>query len=218
MNAEQGLEPQTKALLDRMAASSGSALSDLDNATPQEARAAFEELVPTLDMAPLEIGRIEDRTIPNAVGGEMRVRLYYPRNASAKLPVLVYFHGGGFVLGSIESYDRVCRYLCRQAGILVISVDYRLAPEHKFPAAVEDAFAAVQWVSAQADEIGADRTRLAVGGDSAGGNLAAVVCQLANSRVDRRLPFKCCGIQLPGRERKAHPARNLPEATTWKPR
>jgi acetyl esterase len=107
-------------------------------------------------------------------GGDLPLRIYQPRNATC-LPVLVYFHGGGFVLGSIDSHDALVRNLALCADCLVVSVDYRLAPEHRFPAAVDDCIAAVRWVHTHASEIEADATRIAVGGDSAGGNLAAVV-------------------------------------------
>jgi acetyl esterase len=106
------------------------------------------------------------------------------------LPVVVFFHGGGWVLGSIASHDALCRRLCNSSGCLVMSVDYRLAPEHKFPAAVDDCFAATEWVAAHASELGGDSRRLAVGGDSAGGNLAAVVAILARDRGGPQLAYQ----------------------------
>ncbi len=106
----------------------------------------------------------------------LAARLYRPRAAAgAALPVLVFYHGGGWVVGDLDTHDHVCRYLAAHAGILVAAIDYRLAPEHKFPAAFDDACAAVRWVTGKADELGIDRQRVAVGGDSAGGNLAATV-------------------------------------------
>jgi acetyl esterase/lipase len=133
--------------------------------------------------APLMFGPVEDvlavenRTVPGP-GGDIRVRIYRP-DAASNRPVLVYFHGGGWVVGSIESHDGVARHLCRFGRCVVVSVDYRLAPEHAFPAAVEDAWSATNWLSNHASEIGGDSRRLAVGGDSAGGNLSAVVAQRA---------------------------------------
>jgi acetyl esterase len=118
--------------------------------------------------------------------GEIPARLYRP-SAAPDLPVLVWFHGGGMVLGDLASADWVCRELCMQADAAVVSVAYRLAPEHRFPAAPEDAYAATMWVAAHAAELGIDAARMAVGGDSAGGQLAAVVCLLARERGGVRL-------------------------------
>ena len=117
--------------------------------------------------------------------GGLRVRIYRP-SAEGPLPALVYFHGGGWVVGSLDSHDPVCRRLARQTPCVVVSVDYRLAPEHPFPAAVEDAWAATTWVAGAAATLGADPARVAVGGDSSGGNLAAVVARRAR---DRGLPL-----------------------------
>ncbi len=118
--------------------------------------------------------------------GEIPARLYRP-SAAPDLPVLVWFHGGGMVLGDLTTADWVCRELCMQADAAVVSVAYRLAPEHRFPAAPEDAYAATCWVAAHAAELGIDAARMAVGGDSAGGNLAAVTCLLARERGGVRL-------------------------------
>ena len=103
-----------------------------------------------------------------------------PIERSEKPPLLVFFHGGGFVIGDLDTHDEPCRMLCRHAGVQVLSVDYRLAPEHPFPSAVRDALAAFRWAVAHASELGADAERVAVGGDSAGGNLSAVTAQLAS--------------------------------------
>lgn len=117
--------------------------------------------------------------IDDAVAADrVPVRVYRP-DASGPLPTVVYLHGGGWVLGDLDTADPVCRLLCRDVEAVVVSVDYRRAPEHRFPAAVDDAWAALQWVAAHADDFGADPARLAVGGDSAGGNLAAVCAQSA---------------------------------------
>jgi acetyl esterase len=115
---------------------------------------------------------MEDRTIDAARGG-LRVRIYRP-DLESRRPVVVFFHGGGFVLCSIETHDAMCRSLCLGSGAVVVSVDYALAPEHRFPAGLEDCLAAVRWTAEHAGEIGGDPARLAVAGDSAGGNLAAV--------------------------------------------
>jgi acetyl esterase len=118
--------------------------------------------------------------------GEIQARLYRP-SATPDLPALVWFHGGGMVIGDLTSADWVCRDLCMQADAAVISVAYRLAPEHRFPAAPEDAYAAARWVAEHAAELGIDASRMAVGGDSAGGTLAAVTCLLARDRAGVRL-------------------------------
>jgi acetyl esterase len=120
--------------------------------------------------------KTEDRTAPGAAG-ERRVRVYRPAAAGSAAPGLVWFHGGGFVLGSIESHDGICRGLAADSGVVIVSVDYRLAPEHPFPAAVEDAVAVTRSVRDSAASYGIDPRRIAVGGDSAGGNLAAVTAQ-----------------------------------------
>jgi acetyl esterase len=122
------------------------------------------------------VGSITDAT----VAGSIPVRIYRPQ-ASGSLPTIVYLHGGGFVIGDLDTHEGVCRLLCNDVGAVVISVDYRLAPEHRFPAAVEDAYAALRWVAEHIADYGGDRGRLAVGGDSAGGNLAAVSAQLAHA-------------------------------------
>lgn len=108
-------------------------------------------------------------------GGDLTLRVYRPQG-EGPFPVLVYFHGGGFVLGNLDSHSHICRELVVRSGAMVVSVDYRLAPEHPFPAAVDDAYAAVCWIAAHAAEFGGDGSRLAVGGDSAGGNLATLCC------------------------------------------
>jgi acetyl esterase len=139
-----------------------------------------------------EVEHVEDRVLEGAAG-PVRVRIYRPR-AEPPLPVLVYFHGGGWVVGSIESHDPVCRAIAARAPCVVVSVDYRLAPEHRFPAAVEDAWQATAWVAEHAAGLGADAERLAVAGDSAGGNLAAVVALRAR---DRGLPLALQALIYP---------------------
>lgn len=132
--------------------------------------------------------RVEDRQIPGP-GGPLSVRIYTPRAATA-LPGLVYFHGGGFVLGGLDMNDRPCRMLANASGAVVVSVDYRLAPEHPFPAAVDDAYAATKYVAEHAGEFGIDPARLGVAGDSAGGNLATVTAIQSRDLGGPRLAFQ----------------------------
>jgi acetyl esterase len=131
---------------------------------------------------PIPMARVEALEVPGQ-GGPIPVRFYVPGGlpAAVPAPLLVYYHGGGWVIGDLDTHDGVCRFLAAAAGVTVLSIDYRLAPEHPFPAAVEDAWAGFAWAAANAAEIGADPARIAVGGDSAGGNLAAVVSLLARA-------------------------------------
>ncbi|SPM37195.1 Acetyl esterase/lipase [Mycobacterium rhizamassiliense] len=134
--------------------------------------------------------RVEDRDIPGPAG-PLGIRIYWPPTASTdKAPVVVFFHGGGFVVGDLDTHDGTCRQHCVGADAIVVSVDYRLAPEHPYPAAVEDAWAATLWVAEHAAEIGADPARIAVAGDSAGGNIAAVIAQRARDDAGPRLVFQ----------------------------
>ena len=145
--------------------------------TPQQARAAYASAADVLDIAPQATERVESFSVKARDGYDIPVRLYAP--TGVKLPVLVYFHGGGFTIGSIATHDALCRRLGHLARCAVLSVDYRLAPEHKFPVAQDDAWDAVQWVAREGTSVGLDPTRIAVGGDSAGGTLSAVCAILA---------------------------------------
>src|SRR5579875_1997712 len=171
------LDPQMKAILDTIAAAGGKPFNAM---TPAEAREGIKLLVQVFGGQPEQMAKVEDRRVPGPAG-EIPLRVYTPGGA-APMGGLVYFHGGGWVIGDIDSHDEVCCGLAKGAGCIVVSVDYRLAPEHKFPAAPEDCFAATKWVSQNAAALGIDANRIAVGGDSAGGNLAAVVAQMARDR------------------------------------
>ena len=148
--------------------------------SPKDARQLFRETRPASTPTPPEIGAVKNVTA-DGPGGPIPLRVYRPAGAASgtALPALVFYHGGGWVIGDLDTHDVQCRQLAAEAGIVVVAVDYRLAPEHKFPAAVDDAWAASRWVAAHASELGVDPRRIAVGGDSAGGNLAAVVALLA---------------------------------------
>jgi acetyl esterase len=134
---------------------------------------------------------VRDLAAPGPAG-PIPLRLYRPQGSTAQqaLPVLVYYHGGGWVIGDLDTHDTVCRQLANGAGCAVVAVDYRMGPEHRFPAAVDDCIAATRWVRAQAASLGLDGTRLAVGGDSAGGNLAAVVAIAARDAGDAPIAFQ----------------------------
>jgi len=135
------------------------------------------------------LAKIEDRQIPGS-GGPLRVRIYTPPEGHAPFGVCLYFHGGGWVLNSIDTHDDLARRLCAASGCLFVSVDYRLAPEHPFPAAIDDGYAALKWVSAHAAELGIDPRRIAVAGDSAGGNIAAVLCLMTRDRHGPPIAFQ----------------------------
>jgi acetyl esterase/lipase len=141
---------------------------------------------------PLEI---DELLVPGPEGApQVRVRRYRPADPDGPLPALVYFHGGGFVAGSLDLYDADCRRIAAEVGAVVVSVDYRLAPEHPFPAPLEDCYAALGWVAGQAAELGVDPDRIAVGGESAGGGLAAGVALLSRDRGGPRLCLQLLGI------------------------
>jgi len=156
--------------------------------TPTEAREFYRAGRRILQPDPPEVAEVRNLKAPGPTG-ETALRLYrgLGTNRGAALPALVYFHGGGWVIGDLDTHDGVCRLIANTAGCAVISVDYRLAPEHKFPAAVDDAVSATEWVAANAGRLGIDGSRLAVGGDSAGGNLAPVVALTARDRGGPRL-------------------------------
>jgi acetyl esterase len=164
------LHPEVRALLAMIDAQGAPPLEEQD---PIEARNSRTEPMKMLGGEPEALARVEDLSIPGP-GGDVPVRLYASGYDGVR-PALIYFHGGGFVFGNIETHDAVCRALAKESGGVVISVDYRLSPEHKFPAALEDSYAATVWAAANAERLGIDAQRIAVGGDSAGGNLATVI-------------------------------------------
>jgi acetyl esterase len=181
------LDPQAQYVIDLVKKANAPEFWQL---TPQQAREQYRLRVDKLKVRE-PIHHTEDRRIPGP-GSHLPVRIYHPREPKPgeKLPVLVWYHGGGFVIGDLETHDSACRMLANQADCIVVAVDYRLAPEYKFPAAVEDGEAALRWVALHAAEFGGDAGRLAVGGDSAGGNLAAVVALLARNAGHPRLAMQ----------------------------
>ena len=170
------VEPATQGLLQMLEEAGG---PDISEQTPAEAREAIAGFAAMQAGAP-EPARVENRNVPGPAG-DIPVRVY--ASAGDNLPVVMYFHGGGWVLGDIDSHDGTCKQLLAELGdAVVVSVHYRLAPEHKYPAAADDCYAATAWVAENASEIGGDGSRLAVAGDSAGGNLSAVVSQMARDK------------------------------------
>jgi acetyl esterase len=191
---------------------------------PSEAREYYLAARLIANPEPPELGKVEELAIP-ASHGVIPARLYVPktlRKTGTLAPCLVFFHGGGWVIGDLETHDVVCRKLAVEGELIVISVDYRLAPEHKFPAAVEDAIGATKWIAANAQELGIDASRLSVGGDSAGGNLAAVVALAARDGDGPKIAGQL--LIYPATEaRRTHPSQSEPNTaillthsvTTW---
>jgi acetyl esterase len=182
------LHPQARALLDLMEARG---IPPVHTLSPADARRAYVERRHITQPAPPEMGLVRSLQCEGP-HGPIGLRLYRPPGVSdtATLPVLVYFHGGGWVIGDLDTHDTLCRELAIGARIAVVSVDYRLAPEHRFPCAVDDCLAATRWVHAQAASLGLDPKRIAVGGDSAGGNLAAVVALATRDAGDLAIAFQ----------------------------
>jgi acetyl esterase len=184
------LTTKMASVVDRMARAGHPALHTL---TAAEARAAYEKGAGVLEVPRPELARVEDFTLAARDGHALPARLYAPSHAV--LPVLLYFHGGGFTVGSIATHDTLCRVLSQKSGCAVISLDYRLAPSHKFPTASNDAWDALQFIAKNAATWGLDSMRIAVGGDSAGGTLAAVCAILAR---DAGLPLALQLLFYPG--------------------
>ncbi len=176
------LVPEYQAMLEALAAEPGPPIVEM---TPDEARALYRMMRPLNDA--LAVGEVIERRVPGPAG-EVPLRIYRPQ-APGPHPVLVYFHGGGWVIGDLDTADAACRDLCETAGCVVVSVDYHLAPEHRFPAAVDDSYAALEWVASHKDELGGSG-RLAVAGESAGGNLAAVLCLKARDQAGPPIDFQ----------------------------
>lgn len=187
----QVLDPHFQAGLRAISLMSEGEYQDL---TVEQARSVVERSAFTVSGRKVDLAVVADIVLPLAGTGpdraDLPARLYSPTDGDDPMPVLVYFHGGGWVLGSVDSHDATCRYIAETGGLKVISVDYRLAPEFRFPTAAEDALAAFRYVRDNAGELGVDPSRIAVGGDSAGGNLAAVVCQQTRDAGEKMPDFQ----------------------------
>jgi len=203
------LHPDARALLDLIEERK---LPPMHTLTPVDARAFYRDRRFFTQPAPPEVGAVID-TRCDGPHGAIPLRIYRPLGAGATpmqgvvLPVLVYYHGGGWTIGDLDTHDVLCRELCNGSRAVVVAVDYRMAPEHRFPTAVDDAIAATAWVRRQASELGVDAARLAVGGDSAGGNLAAVVAIAARDAGD--LPIAYQLLIYPATDmRRGHPSHS----------
>ena len=197
--AADKLHPKARAIVDQIAT-----LPQLPTLTPVEARG---RPVP-LEAAPEAVGSLTARAIPGP-GGPIAIRIYRPKDALRA--ALVYFHGGGWVVGSLEGADASCRVLANRSRCVVISIDYRLAPETKFPGAVDDAYAATRWVIDNAADLRIDPARVAVGGASAGGNLAAAVALVAREKGGPRIAFQLLTVPVTELSSKAASHREFAE-------
>lgn len=184
------LTPAMRSVLERMARAASPPLYTL---TPRQARAFYEAGAGALELPKAQLARVENLGIPARDGHRLAARLYAP--SGQPLAAMLFFHGGGFTIGSVASHDVLCRELSRLSGCAVLSVDYRLAPEHRFPIAVNDAWDAMQWLAGRRQDLGLGSGRMAVGGDSAGGTLAAVCAILAR---DAGLPLALQLLFYPG--------------------
>jgi len=180
------MKPQLVQLLEAMKAQN---LKPMHELSPEGARRQMTETAKSRDTTLIEVGDIEDRTIPGPTGA-IPVRIYRSEGTDGPVGAMVYFHGGGHVIGDLDSHDSVCRAICHDAKIFVMSVDYRMGPESKFPAAVDDSYAATKWLFENADSMGVRADKIGVGGDSAGGNLALVTSLLARDNEDISIAFQ----------------------------
>jgi acetyl esterase len=179
-DARSLIHPQARTVIDYLVQLG---LPAFDRVSPQEARRQYRETRAALKPAAPDVPIVRDLQ-----AGSVPVRLYRP--ADGVLPAFIFFHGGGWVVGDLDTHDVICRQIATQANVVVIAVDYRLAPEHRFPAAIEDAWGATMWTASHAAELGIDARRIAVGGDSAGGGLAAVVALMARDSHKLRLALQ----------------------------
>jgi acetyl esterase len=198
------LDPALAAFLAQWAAMG---VPPLESLPPAAGRQSYRDLAAQTGLPPPPVGAVAERWIPGP-GGPLMLRVYTPEDATTGVrPVLLYAHGGGWVIGDLETHDAVCRTLCHHTSAVVVAVDYRLAPEHPFPAAPDDVEAALRWVAANAREIGADSGRLGVVGDSAGANLVAV----AAMRVAGAVPLRAAGLIYPPAQHFGEPSASYAE-------
>ena len=197
------LDAQSKAILDAVEAADAPHFLDL---SPEELRRGHEAFFMPLSLKDNTLTTVEERTIPGP-DSDIRLRIYSPKTPhgntrSEPLPVTLFFHGGGMMVGSLELYDTICQRLCDRSGIIIISVDYRLAPEHKYPCAINDSYAALVWTQKNAHTFGGGPEKLAVAGDSAGGMLAAVMTQMCRDHGGPKLAFQLLIYPAVGKRRE----------------
>jgi len=182
------LEPQSRAFAEQMLHSD---MPAVDEQPVEKSRAGMAAMAVLLSGPRVGIHETLDRNIPGP-GGALPVRIYWPGEAAGgeQLGAVLYLHGGGYFVGNLETHDVICRNLCSNSDVIVVSVDYRRAPEHKFPAAVDDCYAALCWMAENADEIGIDADRIAVAGDSSGGALTITTCMLSRDKGGPRIRYQ----------------------------
>lgn len=201
------LDPGAKAVLDMVVKAQEQGAKPMEQMTPAEARDMYENQRGALSPEPPEVASVEDFAIPGP-RGEIPVRLYRPLGSEAgtALPVILYYHGGGWVIGGLNTHDVVCRGMANGSGCAVLSVDYRMAPEYPFPACGEDCYAALEWVAASGAGRKLDATRIGVSGDSAGGNLSAVMTLMTRAQNGPRIAWQ--GLIYPATDmRGGYPSR-----------
>jgi acetyl esterase len=209
MATEYTLDPQVRAFLDSIADK-----PQISDFPVPEGRRLFAKMMDMVRGTPAEVKSTEDLIIPGPPA-DLPARLYRPpQTLRDPAPVLLYFHGGGWTIGSVDTHDAICRALCAHSGCGVVSVDYRMGPEHQFPAAVDDAWAATCWLAREARQLELDPGRIAVGGDSAGGNLAAAVTLLARAAQAPRIAYQL--LIYPATENATDTASRLELATGYR--
>jgi len=200
-------EPMDPALATFLAQAAAQGNPPLESLPPAVGRQIYRQLAATLSLPAPQVASVEDRVI-DGPGGPLTLRLYAPLEAvAAPVPLLLYLHGGGFVIGDLETHDAVCRTLCHESGMKVAALEYRLAPEHPFPAAPDDAEAALRWLGANAAQLGADPQRIAVAGDSAGAQLALVAAR----RTAGVVPVSAVGMIYPVAQHHSDPSASYEE-------
>jgi acetyl esterase len=193
------LDDQSRSLIEAMRAAEAPSYTQL---SPRAIRQGHEDYFFPLSLPERDLADRTEQHIADPAGGQLRLWIYQPKSPrAAPLPCMVFYHGGGMMVGSVELYDSICHRLCQQSGAVIVSTDYRLSPEHKFPAAHQDALAALHWTADHASALGIDAERLAVGGDSGGGLLAAAMSQLSRDGRAPALAFQMLIYPFLGRRR-----------------